>query len=203
MRIITFFKKSIKILLDMLLPARCMLCGAIIDSSGALCADCFSKIHFIASPICEICGLPLELEENEKQMCARCIHKTPRFKRARAAMVYNDNSKNIVLGFKHADRTESAPVFARWLVRAGEDLLTDADIIIPVPLHYTRLFSRRYNQAALLAKEIAKELNGNNIKVCYNALTRNRRTASQGRFSKSERYKNVSGAFTVKNPKII
>jgi predicted amidophosphoribosyltransferase len=106
---------------------------------------------------------------------------------------YDSGSRALVLSFKHADRTDLAPAFGRWLARAGAELLADADLVSPVPLHWTRLFARRYNQAALLAKAAAQEA-GRPFRA--DLLIRRRRTAPQSA-GRAARARNVAGAFLV------
>jgi len=129
------------------------------------------------------------------ELCGACIRHHPAFDRARSVMAYDDASKSLVLSFKHADRTDAAPEFARWMVRAGSELLTEADVLMPVPLHWSRLLKRRYNQAALLAFRIGQI---SNIQVLPRGLLRVKRTPTQGRLSPSERKRNVRGAFRVR-----
>jgi ComF family protein len=107
---------------------------------------------------------------------------------------YDDASRDLVLAFKHADRTDGAPAYGAWLARAGADLVADADAIAPVPLHWTRLFSRRYNQAALLALALGTHAG---LPVVPDLLIRRRRTPSQGRMSATGRARNVAGAFSL------
>jgi len=109
-------------------------------------------------------------------------------------MAYGDFSRRIVLSFKHGDRTDTAPALGRWLVRAGAGLIADADLIAPVPLHWTRLFARRYNQAALLAGVVGGV---SGIPVVQDLLVRRRKTPSQGRMGWGQRRRNVQGAFRV------
>jgi len=111
-----------------------------------------------------------------------------------ATLMYDDASRRLVLAFKHGDRTDTAPAFGRWLVRAGGGLIADADVVAPVPLHWTRLFARRYNQAALLGHAVGRCAG---IPVVADALVRHRRTPSQGRLSPSARHRNLRGAFAV------
>ncbi len=126
--------------------------------------------------------------------CTYCLESPPTYHSARAALKYNDTSRNIVLGFKHADKTLAVKAFAPWLTRAGKDMLAEADAFIPVPLHYTRLVRRRYNQAVLMATELSRDTN---IPTLTQALKRTRATPSQGHLSLKERHKNVSKAFAV------
>lgn len=111
-------------------------------------------------------------------------------------MVYNDVSRKLILSFKHADRTDAAPVWGEWLARAGAELLAEADALVPVPLHRRRLISRRYNQAALIATALGRETG---VPVWVNAMVRVRPTPSQGRMSCRQREDNVRGAFAVRN----
>jgi len=181
-------------MLDIVLPPRCLKCGATVDAVGALCADCWPAVAFLAPPHCAACGLPFEFDLGPDALCGACAGERPVFARARAAFRYDDGSKDLILRFKHADRTDSAPAFARWMARAGAALLADADLIVPVPLHWLRLFMRRYNQAALLASA----LGGLSGKPAVNdLLLRRRRTPSQGGLGALGRQRNVAGAFAV------
>jgi len=186
--------------LDLLLPPQCPSCDAVVDAQGVLCASCWQAIDFLTDPQCSACGLPFEFDLDpgaaDTVLCGACVRKHPPFARARAVMVYGDISRKIVLSFKHGDRTDTAPALGRWLVRAGGALIDDADVIAPVPLHWTRLFARRYNQAALLAGVVGGV---SSVDVVQDLLVRKKRTPSQGRMGWSKRRRNVSGAFKV-NP---
>lgn len=127
-------------------------------------------------------------------LCGACLNKTPHFKTARAAMLYDDGSRDLILSFKHSDRTHPARTLASWMHRAGEALCKESDYIIPVPLHSWRLFRRRYNQAALLAQKLAEV---SRKPFLPNALRRRRATATQGHMNRKERLENVKGAFIV------
>ena len=182
--------------LNALLPPRCLRCGTGTDRPGALCGACWEKVRFLAPPWCERCGFPFELPLPGETVCAACLARSPRFDRARAVMAYDDGSRDLVLGFKHADRTEGAPAYAAWMARAGADLLADADLIAPIPLHWQRLLRRRYNQAALLARELGRRESGTAV-VVPDLLRRRRATPSQGYLSPAARWRNVRGAFEV------
>ena len=184
-------------LLDILLPPRCLRCGGITDSAGALCHGCWGQIRFLAPPLCECCGRPFDIDPGPGAICGPCMVKRPPFARARAVFRYDDASKALVLRFKHADRVGAATPFARWMARAGADLLAEADVIIPVPLHRWRLLQRRYNQAALLANALGR-LSG--VPSQPDALRRVRHTTSQGHLGRKERKRNVRGAFQVARP---
>lgn len=186
--------------LDILMPPQCLNCGTLIEPGGALCLDCWQAVNFITDPHCASCGLPFEFEGSDAlsqdNLCGGCIARPPVFERARSALAYDAASSSFILTFKHADRTEAARAFAGWMARAGSDVLSEADIIAPVPLHWTRLFKRRYNQAALLGQQLST-LSG--IPVFPDLLVRNRRTPSQGRLSASARRRNVNGAFQMRD----
>ncbi|MBT6119732.1 MAG: ComF family protein [Rhodospirillaceae bacterium] len=182
--------------LDALLPARCLACPEPVGAPGALCPACWSALAFIAPPLCACCGVPFEFEGQTAHgvLCGACVARAPVFARARSALRYGDGSRSLILRFKHGDRTHAAPAFGRWLARAGAELLADADVILPVPLHWTRLFARRYNQAALLAQALGRE---SGCPVLVDGLERRRRTPSQARLGRAGRARNVRGAFAV------
>ena len=186
--------------LDALLPGRCMRCGMIVADAGALCPTCWDAVNFIAPPFCSSCGQPFEVDPLGDSLCASCIANPPVYRHARAVFRYDDGSRPLVLRFKHGDRTGAAPSFGRWMARAGAALLTDAEVIVPVPLHRWRLWRRRYNQAALLAQAVARIAD----RPCApDALARIRATPSQGMLGRSQRRRNVRGAFRVKRPEVI
>jgi ComF family protein len=182
-------------LLDALLPPRCFGCGAEIGRGGALCAACWSRVPFIAAPLCACCGVPFELPAEPGARCGACLSQPPEFARARAVFVYDQASRSLVLDFKHGDRTEAAAAFGAWLARAGAELLADADLLVPVPLHRWRLFRRRYNQAALLALAVAR---ASGVPSVPDLLVRRRQTAPQGHLSRAGRLRNVAHAFQVR-----
>ncbi|MEO8559444.1 MAG: ComF family protein [Rhodospirillales bacterium] len=185
-------------LIDTLLPPLCLSCGAIVDQLHALCAQCWAAQSFIAPPFCQRCGTPLHTESvDEALICVACLARPPRYERARAVFCYDDASRKIVLGFKHADRTQAAPAFAAWMARAGAELIAQADVIAPVPLHYRRLWRRRYNQAALLALGIGQR---SHKPVVVDLLKRLRATPSQAGLGARERRRNVARAIDI-NPR--
>ncbi|SMF33655.1 comF family protein [Tistlia consotensis] len=184
--------------LDALLPPRCLACGRTVGEPGRVCAACWSGLRFLGTPCCRQCGYPFEFEQAPdlagEALCAACRRSPPAFDRARAALAYDAASKPLILRFKHADRTDAAPAFAAWMRQAGAELLREADLVVPVPLHRRRLFLRRYNQAGLLAQRLAR-LGGKPYAPLL--LVRRRATPSQGRLSRRRRRLNVAGAFAV------
>src|ERR1700685_1050612 len=140
-----------KAVLDLLFPPLCIGCRAAVADAG-FCAACWSKLSFLDAPACACCGLPFPVALEGENLCAVCLAKPPAFDRARAILAYDEHSRGPILALKHADRLDLVPGFARWLERPGRPLLSECDLIVPVPLHRTRLWKRRYNQAAELAR---------------------------------------------------
>jgi ComF family protein len=181
--------------LDLLLPPRCLKCGAAVAATGTLCAPCWRGIAFLGEPCCACCGLPFDFALGEAALCGACSRAAPHFARARAAMRYDEASRGLVLALKHGDRLHLAPALAAWMRRSGAALLADADLLVPVPLHWTRLFARRYNQSAVLAQAIRA---AGGPPVTVDCLIRRRRTPSQGKRNAAARQRNVAGAFALK-----
>jgi len=179
---------------DFILPSRCLGCGQVITCHGTLCPACWSEVQFIADPSCECCGWPFEFKTEGQMLCAPCLRESPVFNRARAAIRYETKGRDLVLRFKHADATHAVPMFAEWMCRTGGFLLENTDLILPVPLHWTRLFLRQYNQAALLAQCIGF-MTG--IPFHNTLFKRQLATPSQGHLKRAERKKNVRDAFIV------
>jgi len=180
---------------DGVLPPRCLACGTIVDEPDALCSSCWAGMTFFAPPWCAVCGLPFPHPMGEEAVCADCARQKPSWDRARAVMRYDKHSRHLVLALKHGDRTHVARALGRWMGRAGVELFEGADIIVPVPLHWTRLFTRRYNQAGLLAHAVRA---AGGPPVMADWLVRRRRTPSQGRLGPVARVRNVRGAFAVR-----
>lgn len=186
--------------LDVLLPPRCLSCGGTVPEPGTLCAGCWRGLAFLGAPCCACCGYPFDFDVGPSGLCGACIEQARQFDQARAALRYDDGSRPLVLALKHGDRLHLAPALARWMKQAGSEVLAGADLQMPVPLHWTRLFARRYNQAAVLAQAIAK-LGGPPVDV--DGLIRQRRTPSQGKKSGVSRRRNVAGAFALRRPEIV
>ncbi|MBL8781857.1 MAG: ComF family protein [Alphaproteobacteria bacterium] len=181
--------------LDLVLPPLCLKCRTPVAEPQSTCGKCWAELRFLAPPHCAQCGLPFPHDLGEGVKCAACIARPPAFALARAALAYDDASRDLILGFKHGDRLEPVPLFARWMVSAGRDVLDGADLLVPVPLHWRRLVARRYNQAAELAHAIARRTG---TPVEANLLTRTKRTRSQGEMvSARQRMRNVAGAFAL------
>jgi ComF family protein len=140
------------------------------------------------------CGAPFDFAVTGARRCAPSQVAQPAYDRARAALVYDEGSRGLIIGFKHSDRLHAAPAFARWTAQAGHELLEDADFVAPVPLHRWRLLRRRYNQAALIAQGVAR-ISG--ATPAPDLLTRHRPTPSQAALGSAARKRNVAGAFRL------
>ena len=147
--------RSVRSLVDAVLPPLCLSCDTPIREQGLLCANCWGGVSFISPPACALCGFPFEFDAGIEALCGNCSVRRPSFDRARAVFRYDEGSKRLLLSFKHGDRTEAAKPFGRWLARAGAEFKGESVVIAPVPLHPKRLRMRRYNQAALLAGSLA------------------------------------------------
>ena len=181
--------------LDVVLPPRCLACGTTVGETGTLCAPCWRAVTFLGGPCCDCCGIPFEFDLGAGTLCGACARQPPPFDRARAVMRYDAASRKLVLAFKHSDKLHLAPAFGTWLKRAGGALAAEAQIAVPVPLHWTRLFARRYNQSAVLAHALAA---AGGPAVGADWLIRRRRTPSQGKRNAAQRERNVKSAFALR-----
>ena len=187
-------------IIDFILPNRCLSCGKVINNNSALCEECFSKITFITEPYCVCCGMPVAktISDGDKY-CITCLEEKKRkfVRHARACVVYDEFSKKLILDFKFFDHIENKKLLVNWLNIAGHDIFEKGiDLIVPVPLHYTRMLKRKYNQSAILANELAK-LKG--FEVNLKCLKKRKITLPQVKCSGKERRKNVKGSFCVTN----
>ena len=180
-------------MLDLLLPPYCPTCEAPVDEPGRLCVGCFAKATMIVQPCCVRCGVAFASAAagGLSSSCTACLEQPPAWRFARAAFAYDEFSRGLVLPLKYGDRTENAAVLARHMARAGRSLLETCDLLVPVPLHRRRLFTRRYNQAALLARAVGR-LSARPVLV--DALVRLRHTPTLVGQSPAERRKVVAGA---------
>ncbi len=183
--------------LDAVLPPLCLGCNEIVGTSGSLCPTCWQGFTFIAAPHCARCGYPFAEDLGDDALCGGCLASPPRYHRARAALVYDTQSRRLVLPFKHGDRTDIARACGGWMARAGGELLASADLVAPVPLHWRRLFMRRYNQAGLLARMVVRAADGPAPRLAPDLLRRRRWTGSQTGLRAKERRRNVRHAFDV------
>jgi ComF family protein len=181
--------------LDTLYPPTCLACRAATERHGALCPRCWSAIRFIERPYCERLGTPFEHDLGLGLISPQAMADPPAFSRARAVARFEDGpARTLVHRLKYSDRAELSRPVASWMARAGADILADADLLTPVPLHALRLWRRQFNQAAALATEISRQTG----KPCdLTALQRVKATSSQVGLSRTQRAENVQGAFRI------
>lgn len=182
-----------RLIADFALPERCPSCGAIAATGGAFCGDCWNKLTFLGPPACASCDLPLPYEIDEARQCASCLAKAPRHDGVKAAVAYADISRHVALRLKYAGRIGLAKMIATQLMRHVRDMPADA-LLVPVPLHWTRLWARSFNQSALIAREVARQSGHKHVP---DLLRRTRRTTPLGGFNPTERRKMVNGAFDI------
>jgi ComF family protein len=179
---------------DLILPPTCPGCGGAVADSNALCARCWSMVRFIAPPLCSVYGTPFAHDLGEGIVSAAALADPPPFRRARSATIYGDIARRLVHQLKYHDRPHVAEVMAMAMYRAGQRLLSENTLIVPVPLYRWRLWRRQFNQAALLAAGIARIAGVPHDPL---ALQRIKATGSQVGLTLTQRKENVRGAFRV------
>ncbi len=161
-----------------------------------LCGACWGRTHFFTGPVCDYCGVavPTADRTTTRLICDSCDRTPPGWDRGRAAVAYDGVGSQITMAFKHSDRLDMAAPIARWMVAAGADIVSADMIVIPVPLHWSRLLRRRYNQSAILAKHVAG-LIGADVEV--EALKRRYATPFLKGMTRQERHEAVRDAIIV------
>jgi ComF family protein len=177
--------------LRVLYPPQCISCAALVEEPGALCGACWQETPFLGNAVCDCCGAPMVGAVAEGDICDQCMTIARPWRRGRAALVYRDNGRRLVLALKHGDRLDLVQPAARWMARAGAPILREGMLAVPVPAHRWRLFRRRYNQAAALAQALARV-----APVTYlpEALVRTRATQVQDGMGQEARFVNMQGA---------
>ncbi len=179
--------------LDFLFPPTCLACRAAVAQADALCGKCWRAMRFIERPFCDRLGTPFEHEMGEGVVSAKAVDDPPVFARARAAVCFEEGpARSLVHRLKYSDRMELARPMGLWMARAGRDILSEADVLAPVPLHVTRLWRRQFNQAAALARIVAKACGK---PMDLGLVERVRATRSQVGLTRAERAINLQGAF--------
>jgi ComF family protein len=185
-------------LVDLVFPPRCPLCGAGLAAQQGLCAGCWSELAIPGTPACARCQRPFgDGRVVEGAICAPCLAAPPRHDGIAAGTLYNPASRRLVLAFKHGRRIALAPMLAR-LIAARLPALEGEWLIVPVPLHRMRLWRRGFNQAALLARELAKQAGG---EVLIDALVRRKPTPTLGGLGRKARARALAGAIAVSPPR--
>lgn len=185
-------KRRIKSVAGFIWPRQSLVSGE--RDEGAVSAADWAKLHFITRPYCHQCGVPQPIELSEQERCAVCSANPPRWNRGRAALAYDEASRRPILNLKRSGRRDGLSVLAGWMIHAGRPLLEEADHLVPIPLHMTRLAWRGFNQAGWLANAISRQMG---VSVLHDGLFRRRRTGSQEGLSVNQRAENVRNAFKV------
>ncbi|MCF8484470.1 MAG: ComF family protein [Rhodobacteraceae bacterium] len=179
----------------MIYPPQCIACDALVTTDFGLCGTCWRETPFITGLVCESCGTPLPGEAGGGPVhCDDCLMIARPWTRGRAAMLYQDKARDLVLGLKHGDRLDLVRPAGAWLMRAAEPILRPGMLIAPVPLHWRRLFKRRYNQSAILSAEVARLAR---LEHCPDLLQRKRFTDSQDGRNRDGRFANVQDAVSL------
>lgn len=185
--------------LHVLYPPQCISCGELVTSDFGLCGACWRETPFIAGLVCDRCGVPLPGgDAQEVAVCDDCMTIARPWGQGRSALLYRDNGRSLVLALKHGDRMDLARPAAGWLMQAARPVIRPGMLVVPVPLHWLRLFRRKYNQAALLSKALAG-LAG--LDHCPDALVRRRTTGTQEGRTRDGRFANMADAFRVPKPR--
>jgi len=180
-------------LIDLVLPPRCVSCGLPVTDAG-LCGTCWAQVDFISAPYCERLGTPFPYDPGEALVSPAALAEPPVYGRARAVARYEGPARALVRALKFQDRLDLAGTLASLMTRAGQSLLADCNVVVPIPLHRRRLFGRRFNQSAVLAERIAGLACRD---YAPSAIRRIKPTRHQVGLSATERRRNVAGAFKV------
>lgn len=186
--------KYLQAAVDLITPPKCLTCRKNLQLGASLCRDCWQKLVYLEEPVCDVMGTPFAYDQGEGIVSAAALADPPSWDKARAAVLFDDASKGLVHALKYRDETEAGLFMARMMARAGRHLVAEADFIVPIPLHRSRLWKRRFNQAAFLAKPIAT---GAGKVFATDMLLRKLATRQQVGLDAAARAKNVRKAFEV------
>lgn len=181
--------------LHLVYPPQCLVCGALVTTDFGLCGACWRETPFISGLVCDQCGVPLPGEDSGKpEHCDDCLTIARPWSRGRAAMLYKDKARSMVLALKHGDRLDLARPAAGWMLRAAAPILEPGMLVAPVPLHWMRLLKRRFNQSAYLSAAIAKAAR---MDHCPDLLVRRRSTTTQDGKGRDARFANIADAISL------
>ena len=152
------WQRRMQTLVQVIYPPRCLSCGGMVESDFGLCGMCWAETPFVAGLVCDLCGVPLPGSSDRAEQCDDCLQTARPWAQGRAALLYRDRGRRMVLALKHGDRHDIAKPAGKWMARSVRPILRSGTIVVPVPLHLRRLIRRRYNQSALLARSLSEEL---------------------------------------------
>lgn len=200
---VSSIKQFLHTLLDVILPPICHTCHSFIPNAGKLhiCPTCYDSLPLVSSPLCPACGIPFS-GAGDDHRCGACLIHPPHFDSARAHFLYEGPIRDLIHSFKYNQQTHLRYPLALLALEGISGFLTDQEphLIIPVPLHRSRLRQRGFNQAVLLGRVLSSRLS---LPILPDALIRTRPTEPQIELSAAERRLNVKGAFTVNMPDCI
>ncbi len=188
-----FFDKIINIIY----PPTCIACNILISQHGYLCSTCWLKLNFISNPKCHKCGMPFAYEFDEQATCAKCIETVPYYESARSSIIYDDFSSKLISSFKYYDQTILRHGLSNLVSNLHHEFNDKLDFICPIPLHRKRLFSRRYNQAALLASSLGEKIN---LPAYLDIIRRSKNVTAQTKLSRNKRLENLKNVFYINKP---
>ena len=181
--------------LHLIYPPQCLSCDALVTTDFGLCGACWRETPFITGLVCNHCGTPLPGQDTgQPEVCDDCLTIARPWSQGRAALLYRDNARHMVLALKHGDRLDLARPAAAWMLRSAAPILLPGMLVAPIPLHWFRLLKRRYNQSALLSTNLAKLAR---LDHCPDLLIRRRHTPSQEGRDRNARFANLSDALAV------
>ena len=187
-------RRILRQLADLIIPPTCLACHTPLSQHDSVCASCWAGINFIRAPLCDRLGLPMPFDIGGTMISAAAAANPPHYDRARAVAHYAGVMRDMILAFKYGDTHHARQLFGRWLTASGAQLIEHSDVIIPVPMHRHRLLTRRFNQAAILARELART---SSRLYRPQLLLRTRSTPAQVGLTRDQRLRNLAGAFTV------
>jgi ComF family protein len=190
----SLLQRGLRAAADLVLPPVCLACNEPLGTHDALCPDCWRGIDFIRAPLCDRLGLPMPFDAGGLMVSAAAVADPPPYDRARAVARYSGIMRDLIHALKYRDRHDARRLFGHWLVEAGSVLVREAEIVVPVPLGRWRILARRFNQAAILGREVAR-ITG--LAYAPTALSRTRATRAQVGLTRGQRRENVAGAFAV------
>tara|TARA_R110002033_G_scaffold128655_5_gene169711 strand:- start:826 stop:1560 length:735 start_codon:yes stop_codon:yes gene_type:complete len=181
--------------IDFALPPRCPVCGVTVEADNRFCLCCWRQLNFLAKPWCAACGAPLTFDCPDESLCGKCLTDRPMHDGVRAVVRYDDKSSLIAMRLKYGTRLGLARLIAEHLQKFTEECSANA-IIVPVPLHRTRLWRRGFNQSVLIGRELARNTG---IGMNYNVIARQHPTPPLRGMSGKERCRTVDAAFALRS----
>ncbi len=189
---------TIHSLIEFIFPSVCSNCLSPIETSNNICPACWEDIDFIMPPFCEIKGTPFPFDIEQGTISASALKNPPSYDKARGVALYEGTMRELIHKLKYKDRHELTNLFVNWMKRAGSELLSETDLIIPIPLYKTRLWQRRFNQSAILAKRLSQQTE---LPYDCSTLIRRKKTKSQVGLTAKERQQNLKNAFFIEETK--